>query len=65
MDTEFVKALQASVQLWIDTGREGLPNVCFPIDKLEGFLAHLHSVTTERDAALYQMRENAQQLDNG
>lgn len=70
MDTEFLKALQSSVNLWIDTERAGTPNVCVPIDKLEGFLAHLadlesrgHANKVVADAALYQLSVQDEKLD--
>jgi hypothetical protein len=63
MDSEFLKALQSCVELWVATGRDGEPNVSVPMSKLEGFLDHLAAVTLERDAALWQLRETSRELD--
>ncbi len=70
MDIAYLNTLRSTVDLWIETGRSGLPNVCIKIDKLEEFLAHVAALEAKgaalqvnAEAALYQMQANAQRMD--
>lgn len=51
MDNEFLASLVSVVSLWQSTERDGNPNVCLPIVKLEGLLLHLE-MTEERNSTL-------------
>lgn len=47
MDTEFLASLVSVVSLWQSTERDGNPNVCLPIVKLEGLLLHLEAIESD------------------
>lgn len=48
MDSEFLQSIHGVIGVWNETGRDGTPNVCVPIDKLEGFVDHLADVEKHR-----------------